>query len=200
MPNAAARQRQNQRTTDAERRQGTAVCRNVTTATKQELAFLSKPPNARAKGRAAEMPAKHDDASRRVPLSAWFDGRRQRPTEVIQSAGNQACFLEPPRPFQSRLEVKLRQHTPPKRPLQPCSGSGTTCIRTPTRLRRSAQPDARRQRDYRCRLHLTPMERRGSAPPAGAALAYHSASLTGPRRVRVPPTFNTAYACGFRNR
>ena len=39
---------------------------------KTRASALSKLPNARAKGRAAGMPAKHDDASRRVRLSEMF--------------------------------------------------------------------------------------------------------------------------------
>ena len=50
-------------------------------------------PNARAKGRAAGMPAKHDDAPRRVPLSALFGSRRQRTTGLNLRIRNQACSL-----------------------------------------------------------------------------------------------------------
>jgi hypothetical protein len=50
-------------------------------------------PNARAKGRAAGMPAKHDDAPRRVPLSTLFGSRRQRTTGLNLRFRNQACSL-----------------------------------------------------------------------------------------------------------
>jgi hypothetical protein len=47
---------------------------------KYDHVLIDATPNARAKGRAAGMLAKHDDASRRVPLSALFGGCQQRTT------------------------------------------------------------------------------------------------------------------------
>jgi hypothetical protein len=71
------------------------------------------------------------------------------------------------------------QHTPPQPPLQLRCGTGTTCVGTPTRFRLSTEPDAPRQRDYRCLLDLTSMGRRCSALRPWTAFAYHCASLSG---------------------
>jgi hypothetical protein len=120
------------------------------------------------------MPAKHDNASRRVPLSALFGSRWQRTTDLTLRVGYQAWMPARSRALSVAPEFPLRQHTPHKLPLPrlarhcvPLDSEDQDGFESPPRF------DAAGQRDYVGRMRLTAMERRSSALPPLTPGWYH---------------------------
>jgi hypothetical protein len=121
------------------------------------------------------MPAKHDDASRRVPLSALFGSHRQRTTGLKSRFRNQACSL--PASLLRRLDRPCR-YTSIRPSASPCTDTDDIAYHPPST---SAIALSLRCCSMQRASETTPadasgsMERRCSAFPPLSRFAYHRA-------------------------
>ena len=130
-------------------------------------------PTPALRGAPPAMPAKHDDASRRVPLSALFGSRRQRTTGLNLRFRNQACSLATISAASDRPDTPAYAPAPRLAPIP--TALRTTHLDYRDSLELPLLLDAAGQRDYARVMALTRWREGAQHPHLCLAFAYHRA-------------------------